>query len=194
MSSKIKNLLVSLVALLFICCSSPSPQKDEYQESLDELDRLLEQQEEQTKKNIEIVEEALTNLRKECSDLREYKAFLIDNWQKYKQHERDFLIQLNDRQRQLYSEWYISQKGDKLLKQRQYGKKLSSSLDKNQRSLFGFLYIKLREHDEWLTDFQKRSNEFQNRKNALLNYAKIMFDDPSMYENFKLSIENELAY
>ena len=54
----INNFLVGLIALSFICCSSPPPQKDEYQERLDEWDRIIEQQEKQSEKTVEAVDKA----------------------------------------------------------------------------------------------------------------------------------------
>lgn len=188
MSANIKIISIGIVFLSLICCSSSPPSKDETQELLDEYDRIIEQQK-------KIIENALANLRKECSDLREYKKFLVDNWQKYKHEEADLLIQLNERQLEFYSEWYDSLTGDNQSKKALYTQKLMNSLDEKQTVLLRNLYIRRREHDIWVTDFQKKSNDFENRKNLLMNYFKFTFsDDPQMYEIIKLRIERDLTY
>jgi hypothetical protein len=50
-----------------------------------------------------------------------------------------------------------------------YTKKLANSLDEEQKFLWGDLYMKRLKHNKWVTDFQKRSSEFENRKNVLFN-------------------------
>ncbi|MGB5747337.1 MAG: hypothetical protein WBM69_10165 [Desulfobacterales bacterium] len=190
----INNLLVGLIALSFICCSSPPPPKDEYQASIDEWDRILEQQEKQSEKTVEAVDKSLKNLREECFALKVHKTFISDSWQKYKQDELDFLTQLNQSQQECYSEWYESLKEDNQSKQMLYTHKLTNSLDEKQRPLLGNLITKRLEHVELATDFRKRSDAFQNWKNTLLIYLRVMVDDPVLYESMKLSIENELAY
>ena len=190
----ISNLLAGLIALSFICCSSPPPPKDDSQASLDKWDRVLEQQENQSEKTIEAVNNALKNLREECFALKEHKIFIKDSWQKYKQDELDFLTQLNAAQLACYSEWCESLKEDNQSKQMLSTHKLTNSLDEKQKSLLGSLVTKRLEHVELAADFQKRSDAFQNWKNTLFVYLKTMVDDPVLYESMILSIENELAY
>ena len=194
MNANIKILSIGLVSLILICCSSSPPPKDETQELIDEYDKLLEQQKKINEKAIKDFESALANLRKDCSVLREYKTFINDNWQTYKRDETDFLLQLNERQLELYSEWYDSLKGDNQPKQVLYTKKLANSLNEKQKASWGNLYIKLSQHVDWVSDFQKRSNDFENKKNALLNYVRVLFNDPQFFEIFKLNIERDLAH
>ena len=194
MDCNLKNILGGLLALGILFCSSPPPPTDQYQRSLDESDRILEQHEKQNKKTIELFDKTLTNLRKESSDLKKYKKFLANNWQKYKQDEAGFLIQLNQLQLEFYSEWFDSLQEDNQPKQMLCTKKLTNSLNVKQNAQLSNPYIKWLEHISWVTDFQKKNNEFQNKKNDLLQFLKLTLDDPNMYEIMKLSIENELSY
>jgi hypothetical protein len=187
MNTNLKILLIGLIPLVLICCSSSPPPKDEIQEVRDESDRRIEQQ-------FEAFENAMVNLRKECSVLKEDKTFLNDNWQKYKQDEADFLIQLNERQLEFYSGWYDSLKGDNQPKMLLYTKKLANSLDETQKALLRNLYMKRLEHNKWVSDFQKRSNDFENKKNVLLNYVRLLGGDSQSNEIFILLIEKELTY
>ena len=90
--------------------------------------------------------------------------------------------------------FYANSKEDNQSKQMLYTHKLTNSLDENQRPLLGNLITRRLEHVELATDFRKRSDAFQNWKNTLLIYLKVMVDDPVLYESMKLSIENELEY
>ena len=194
MNGKIKDILVGMFALSFIYCSASPPPKDETQEFLNESYRITEQEKEQIKKEFEAFENALANLRKECSDLKEYKTLLTDNWQQYKQDEAEFLGQLNQRQLEVYSEWYDSLKRDNLSRTVLYTTKLANSLDEKQKVLWGGLYMKRLEHNKWLTDFQKRSNEFEGRKNVLFNYIRMRISDPELFEIYRWAHEKDLVY
>lgn len=194
MNHRLKNYLIGLVVFSLIgCSSSPSP-KDKTQVHIDEYNRLIAQQQKIDERTAKILDNALADLRTECSNLRAYKTFLNDFWQKYKRDEADFLTELDKRQSKLYSELYKSIEADNQPKMFSSAKELSSSLDDNQKASLSSLYAKLLQRNKWLTDFKNRSDVFQNRKNALLNYVKALFDDPKFYEKLRLSIEKQLAY
>jgi hypothetical protein len=194
MKGRIKNIVASMFFLSFIYCSTPPPQKNETQEILEVSDRQTEQETEKIKKEYEEFENALENLRKECFDLREYKKLITENWHQYKQVESKFLGQLNQRQLEVYSEWYDSLKSDNLSRAVLYTKKLSNSLNEKQKALWVDLYRRSLEHNKWVTDFQKRGNEFQNRKNALFNYIRMRINDPELFEIYRWANEQYLVY
>jgi hypothetical protein len=187
MNANIKILIISLVSVSLIYCSSSPPPKNETQELFDEPDRRIEQQ-------FKALEDALSNLRKECSDLRKYKTNLNNLWQKNKQDEADLLIQLNERQLELYSEWYDSLKKDNLSKQMLYTEKLANSLNEKQKDLWRILFLNQSDYVNWVSDFQKWSKDFENRKNALLNYVRLMGGDSQSNDIFILLIEKDLTY
>ena len=175
MNHRLKNYLIGLVVFSLIgCSSSPSP-RDETQAHIDEYNRLIAQQQKIDERTAKNLDNALAELRKECSDLRAYKTFLNDFWQKYKRDEADFLTELDKRQSKLYSGLYKSIEAENQPKMFSYAKELSASLDDKQKASLSSLYAKLLQRNNWLTDFKNRSDVFQNRKTALLNYVKALF-------------------
>lgn len=202
MSVNLKILLIGLIILGLICCSSSPPPKDEYQETLDEYqksleeyNRLLERRIEQDKKIFEAALNTLENLRHECSMIRQNLKFANYKMKEFQQDNTDFMLQLNEQQLELYSEYEDSLKGDSTSKFLLYSKKLDSSLNERQLALWQRLNRMRAENHELATDLKKRIDQFQNKKEALLNYFKFTFsDDPQMYEIIKLDIERDLTY
>jgi len=58
----------------------------------------------------------------------------------------------------------------------------------------GDLYRRGLEHNKWVTDFQKRGNEFQDRKKALFNYIRMRISDPELFEIYRWVHEKDLVY
>ena len=142
MSGYLKTLLIGIAAFSLIGCSSSSPPKDEYQEtldeyqkSIDEYNRLLERQLEQRKKSFEAFENTLNNLRYDCSLIRQNLKFANYKLKEFHQDNADFILQLNEHQLELYSEYEDSLKGAKTSKFLLYHKKLASTLNERQIAL-----------------------------------------------------------
>jgi hypothetical protein len=199
MKDNIKFILISLIVLNLICCTAlqppSSPKKDEYQESLDEFDRLLEQREKQNQELMETLKTGLDNLRLECLSVIWVKMEIDKKLSHYNRHEAILLNQLNDNQLELYSKWIDSINGDNLSRLMLYTRKLKDSLNKEQYASFLNLYDELISNTKEKTDFEQSVAGFENRKNKFLNGIKLLYpDDPTFHKTFKLIIENELTY
>jgi hypothetical protein len=198
MSVYLKTLLIIFVVVSHIGCLSPPPQKDEYQETLetpDEYQKSLEEYNRQLERQLKAILNTIENLRQECSVIRQDLKFANYKLKEFQQANADFMLQLNEQQLELYSEYEDSLKGNSTSKFLLYSKKLANSINEKQIALLQNLNRKRIENYELATDLKERISQFENKKKTLLDYLKLTFsDDPQMYEIIKLDIEKDLTY